>query len=357
MEAMRRWRTLAWLDDRLGLTPLAELARKKEVPAHRHSVWYYFGGMTLFLFVVQVVTGALLLLYYRPSAEKAFESVQFIMGEVHFGWLVRSIHSWSANLMIATLFVHMFSVYLMKAYRPPRELTWVTGALLLFIVLGFGFSGYLLPWNKLAFFATKVGTEIAGVVPVIGHFLVRFLRGGDDVTGATLTRFYGFHVAVLPALTTFLLFVHLLLVQRKGMSVPPGLEGQSLKTMKFVPNFLLRDLMGWLIALGVLAALAAIFPWELGEKADPFASAPAGIRPEWFFVFMFQTLKLLPAKIGFVDGDVLGVTAFAIGGLFWLLVPFLDRRAAHGKRSPVFTLIGLIVLVYIVVMTVVGYVV
>jgi len=354
---MRRSGTLAWLDDRLGLTPLAELARKKEVPSHRHSLWYYFGGMTLFLFVVQVVTGALLLLYYRPSSEKAFESVQFIMGEVHFGWLVRSIHSWSANLMIATLFIHMFSVYLMKAYRPPRELTWVTGVLLLFIVLGFGFSGYLLPWNKLAFFATKVGTEIAGVVPVIGHFLVRFLRGGDDVTGATLTRFYGFHVAVLPALTTFLLFVHLLLVQRKGMSVPPGLEGKSLKTMKFVPNFLLRDLMGWLVALAVLAALAAIFPWELGEKADPFASAPAGIRPEWFFVFMFQTLKILPAKIGRLDGDVLGVTAFAIGGIFWLLVPFLDRKAARGAKSPVFTLIGLIVIVYIVVMTIVGYLV
>ncbi len=127
--------------------------------------------------------------------------------------------------------------------------------------------------------------------------------------------------------------------------------------MKFVPNFLLRDLMGWLVALAVLAALAAIFPWELGEKADPFASAPAGIRPEWFFVFMFQTLKILPAKIGPVDGDVLGVTAFAIGGLFWLLVPFLDRKAARGTKSPVFTVIGLIVIVYIVVMTVVGYLV
>ncbi|MBI3949084.1 MAG: cytochrome bc complex cytochrome b subunit [Acidobacteria bacterium] len=353
---MRGSEVLAWLDDRVGLEPLRELARKKEVPLHRHTIWYYFGGMTLFLFVVQVITGVLLLLYYRPSAETAFESVQFIMADVQFGWLVRSIHSWSANLMIATLFIHMFSVYLMKAYRPPRELTWITGALLLFIVLAFGFSGYLLPWNKLAFFATKVGTEIAGVVPVIGHFLVRFLRGGDDVTGATLTRFFGFHVAVLPALTTFILMVHLWLVQRQGMSVPLGLEAQNVKTMKFVPNFLLRDAMGWLVALGVLAALAAIFPWELGEKADPFAPAPAGIRPEWFFMFMFQTLKLLPAKVGFIDGEVLGVLAFGAGGLFWLLVPFLDRKAAWGERSPLFTLIGLVVLLYIVVMTVVGYV-
>jgi cytochrome b6 len=344
-----------WVNDRTHLEPLKALARKKEVPLHRHSIWYYFGGMTLFLFTIQVGTGILLLLYYRPSAENAFESVQFIMTEVRFGWLVRSIHSWSANLMIATMFIHMFSAYLMKAYRPPRELTWVSGALLLFIVLGFGFSGYLLPWNKLAFFATKVGTDIAGVVPFVGNFLLRFLRGGDEVTGATLTRFFGFHVAVLPALVTVILFAHLFFVQQRGMSVPPSLESKALKTMKFVPNFLLRDLMGWLIALGALAALSAIFPWELGEKADPFASAPAGIKPEWFFMFMFQTLKYLPAKIGPVDGEVMGILAFGLGGLFWFLVPFLDRKTAQGKSSPWFTIIGILILLYIAALTIVGY--
>ena len=174
-----------WLDERLSISSLTKLADKKEVPLHRHSIWYYFGGMTLFLFVVQVTTGILLLLYYRPSAENAFESVQFIITEVKFGWLIRSIHSWSANLMIATLFIHMFSVFFLRAYHKPREITWVSGAVLLFIVICFGFSGYVLPWNKLAFFATKVGTEIAGVVPIVGHPVLRFLRGGDDVTGAT----------------------------------------------------------------------------------------------------------------------------------------------------------------------------
>src|SRR3954466_3235506 len=132
--------------------------REKTVPIHRHTIWYYFGGMTLFLFSIQVVTGILLLLYYRPTAESAFESVQFIMAEVQFGWLIRSLHSWSANLMILTLFIHMASVYLTRAYVRPREITWVTGVGLLVLVLGFGFSGYLLPWNKLAFFATQVGT-------------------------------------------------------------------------------------------------------------------------------------------------------------------------------------------------------
>jgi cytochrome b6 len=344
-----------WLDDRLGLEPLAAHAREKVVPLHRHSIWYYFGGMTLFLFGVQVLTGMLLLLYYRPGEDTAFESVQFIIADVPFGWLIRSIHSWSANLMIATLFIHMFSVYLLKAYRSPRELTWVSGTLMFFIVLGFGFSGYLLPWNKLAFFATKVGTEVTGVVPVVGHFMARLLRGGDYVNGATLTRFYGLHISILPLAAFGVLFVHLLLIQRMGMSVPRSVEGQQLKTVKFVPNFALRDLMGWLVILALLATLATLFPWELGEKADPFASAPAGIKPEWFFIFMFQTLKFLPAKIGPVDGEVLGVVAFGVAALFWLLVPFLDRKSARGEKSPVFTLIGVIALLYITVMTVVGY--
>src|SRR6185369_12240230 len=242
-----------WLDERLSVSALARAAKKKEVPLHRQSIWYYFGGMTLFLFVVQVVTGILLLLYYRPSAENAFESVQFIMTEVKFGWLIRSIHSWSANLMILTLFIHMFSVYFMRAYDRPREVTWVSGVVLLFLSICFGFSGYLLPWNEVSFFATKVGTEIAGVVPVVGKTMLRFLRGGDEVTGATLTRFFGFHVAVLPAMATVFIALHVLLVQLHGMSVPPSLKDQNVSKMKFIPNFLLRDLIGWILAIGVLA--------------------------------------------------------------------------------------------------------
>lgn len=342
----------SWLEERLPLQSWQEFLRKKEVPIHRHTLWYYLGGMTLFLFGVQVVTGILLLLYYRPSADEAFESVQFIMAEVRFGWLIRSIHSWSANLLMATLFLHMFSVFLLKAYRRPRELTWVTGVLLLFLALAFGFSGYLLPWNKLAYFATKVGSDIAGAVPLVGSFLLRFMRGGDDVTGATLTRFFGFHVAILPAITTLVLAAHLLLIQIHGMSVPVGLaHSWSGRTMKFIPHFLLRDILGWLIALAVLAALAALFPWELGEKADPFAPAPAGIRPEWYFLFMFQTLKYLPSHILSIEGETVGVVAFLLGALFWLLVPFLDRQSAQEKRSPLFTAIGVAVILYMAAMT------
>ena len=352
---MKRDAIQSWLDERLSISTLARTARKKEVPLHRHSIWYYFGGMTLFLFVVQVVTGILLLLYYRPSAENAFESVQFIMTEVKFGWLIRSIHSWSANLMILTLFIHMFSVFFMRAYNRPREITWLTGVMLLFISVGFGFSGYLLPWNEVSFFATKVGTDIAGVVPLVGKTLLRFLRGGDEVTGATLTRFYGFHVAVLPAMATVFIGIHVLLVQLHGMHVPDRYRN-TYRRMKFFPNFLMRDLIGWIVAIGVLAALAALFPWELGVKADPFAPAPAGIKPEWYFLFMFQTLKYIPAKLWFIDGEVVGILFFILAGAVLFAIPFINRSPEkHPRRDLLFKVFGVIALLFIVVMTIVGY--
>ncbi len=353
----RHGRLWMWLDQRVGLKDLEKLARKKEIPVHRHSIWYYLGGMTLFLFIIQALTGILLLLYYRPSAEEAFESIQFLMAEVQFGWLIRSIHSWAANLMILTLFVHLFSVLLLKAYRPPREITWFSGMALLGLALGFGFTGYLLPWNELAYFATKVGTEITSAVPGIGGFAGRLLRGGDEVTGATLTRFYGIHVAILPATAVALLGLHLYLVQRHGMSVPPGVErkGGAARVMPFVPNFLLRDIVGWLTVLAILTALAAYFPAELGRKADPFLPAPAGIKPEWYFMFMFQTLKYLPSHILGIEGEIVGILGFGLGGLFLLLIPVLDRRTARGQPSRLFTWIGIAIILFMVLFTVLGY--
>jgi cytochrome b6 len=243
--------------------------------------------MALFLFLVQVTTGILLLLYYRPSASEAFESIQYIMAEVPFGWLIRSIHAWGANLFVGAVFLHLLSVYFLKAYRAPREMTWISGVLLLFVTLGFGFSGYLLPWNTLSYFATKVGTDVPAQVPVIGDLLSRILRGGSDVTGATLSRFYGIHVAILPAITTLLLGLHVYLVQRHGMSTPLSVDRKKARPMPFFPDFLLRDMVGWLVAIGLLAALSAFLPWELGVKADPFSPAPAGIRPEWTLVFFY----------------------------------------------------------------------
>src|SRR6266540_3143330 len=295
--ATRSSRWAEWLEERLGWRAVQKAVEHKEVPRHRHTIWYYFGGMTLFLFSVQVATGILLLLYYRPSAEAAFESVQFIMTEVQFGWLIRSVHSWSANLMIATAFIHMFSA----------------------------------------------------------PFLLRFLRGGDEVTGATLTRFFGFHVAILPALTTVVLGLHLYLVQKHGMSVPPGMQEDKVARMKFYPNFLLRDLVGWLAAVTVLAALAALFPWELGEKADAFASAPAGIKPEWYFVFMFQTLKYIPSKVLGIDGELLGISFFGLLALLLIATPFLASGKGRRGRLDLLALAGGAALIYILALSALAY--
>jgi cytochrome b6 len=354
----RTARLAAWLEERVPVAPLRENLSHKTVPAHRYTVCYYLGSMTLFFFMVQVVTGILLMLYYRPSAGEAFESVEFLMTTVPFGWLIRSIHSWSANLMVFFAFLHLATVYWMKAYRPPRELTWVTGCVLLFLAMGFGFSGYLLPWNQLAFFATKVGTDIAGAVPLIGDTLLRFLRGGDQVTGGTLSRFYGWHVAILPAITVMLLGLHLIMVQIQGMSVPPRQkeEAKRRRPMRFFPEFALRDAFGWTLALGVLATLAALFPWELGEKADPFAPAYADIKPEWYFMFMFQTLKLVPGgEVAGVEYEAIPILLFGLAGLILVLVPFLDRGVQRDGRSPLFTAAGLVAIIFIVVMTAWGY--
>lgn len=347
-----------WLNDRLHLQGLRTFLAHKTVPIHRHSIWYYCGGVTLFLFGLQVVTGILLLLYYRPTQEAAFASVQFIMTHVPFGWLVRSAHSWGANLMVLAAFVHLFSVYFMRGYRSPREFTWLSGLVLLGLVLGFGFSGYLLPWNELAFFATKVGTDIVRAVPFIGHEVMVFLRGGEEVSGATLTRFFGFHVALLPMIATLVLIFHLILVQVHGMSEPLSREGRRRRErhLPFYPHFVLREAMAWLGVLGVLIALATYFPWELGVKADPYTSAPEGIKPEWYFTFVSQTFKYIPAKIWRFEGEQVGIIFFLLGGIFLLLVPFLDWRAKQGMPSRLFTAMGVVIVAYMVVMIILAYV-
>ena len=175
----------AWLQERFYVVmPVIDYLKKKEVPKHRLSFWYYFGGLGLFFFMVQIVTGLLLMQYYKPTTAEAYASFVFLQQEVSFGWLIRQIHAWSANLMVLMVFVHMFSSFFMKSYRKPRELMWLTGSVLFVLTLGFGFTGYLLPWNEIAFFATQVGTEVPKVAPG-GAFIVNILRGGEEVSGAT----------------------------------------------------------------------------------------------------------------------------------------------------------------------------
>ena len=341
----------AFIEARFPIRGLTEFAAHKTVPVHRHSVWYYWGGMTLALVGVQVVSGVLLLLYYRPSAQESFESVRFIMTRVQFGWLVRSVHAWAANLAIFCAFVHLASVFFLKAYRPPRELSWVTGVLLFYLLLGFGFTGYLLPWNTLAFFATKVGTEIAGVVPVLGPILQVLLRGGDEVGDLTLTRFFWLHVAVLPLGLLSLLGLHLVMIQAQGMSKPLSVKHE--RSMPFFPNFFLRDLLAWALVLGGLLCVSVYWPASLGDKADPFAPTPAGIKPEWYFLWMFETLKLFPSHVLGLEGELLAVGLTGLAGAALLAVPWLDRPARQGRAHWLVWAIGWLGVSYIVGMT--GY--
>lgn len=340
----------SFFKQRYSLGGLTDLATHKAVPLHRHTFWYYWGGMTLALIGTQIASGLLLLLYYRPSAEGAFESVRFIMTRVEFGWLVRSVHAWSAHLAILSAMVHLASTFFLKAYRPPRELTWVTGVLLFYLLMGFGFTGYLLPWNTLAFFATKVGTEIAGIPPVVGPALQTFLRGGGDVTEVTLTRFFWLHIAVLPALLAGILLAHLFMIQIQGMSKPPSVKAD--RSMPFFPNFFLRDLVAWTLALGVVLSLSVYWPATLGEKADPFAPTPEGIQPEWYFLWMFQTLKLFPSHWLGMEGELIAVALTGLAGLLLLLVPWLDRPARKGRSHWAARLAGLLGLGYVLGMTV-----
>jgi cytochrome b6 len=202
---------------------------------------------------------------------------------------------------------------------------------------------------------------MAASVPLIGHHLARFLRGGEDVGGATLTRFFGFHVAVLPGLATLLLLLHLALVQKFGISSPPWVENDyrrrnaPIPQMPFFPNFFLRELMAWYAALGVLGCLAALFPWELSEKADPFASAPAGIRPEWYFLAPFYTLKLIPSHVGFIEGELLGLFAFALLALAWVALPFWATNQEGLDRARLVTGAGVLLLAYLVTFSILGY--
>jgi len=346
-----------WVDERLGLTELAAFARHKTVPVHSQSFWYYWGGISLFLFLVQCFTGVLLLVYYRPGAE-AFESVRQITFVMHFGWLIRSAHAWSANLMIFSIVVHMFSVFFMKAYRKPRELGWLSGMALLGIATVFGFSGYLLPMDELSYFATKVGLEIPASIPWIGTAIANMLRGGPEVSEFTVQRFFALHVVVLPALFLPLLGFHLWLVQKHGNAVPPSEEAKPAserKSMPFMPNFLRKDLAMWLISLNILALLASVFPWTLGKQYDALAPAPLGIHPEWYFMSPFEMLKLLGNILPGAIGEIAGMLLVGVALVLWLLIPFYDSTSASGRRGRNAHYFGLLAVFALLTTTLIGY--
>jgi len=208
-----------WLNERLGWRAVWTAVFARQAPKVN---WFYtLGSATLFVAISQIVTGILLTIYYVPTPDHAYDSVVYITAQVPFGWLIRGIHHWGASAMIVLCVLHLLRTFLYGAYKFPREMTWLTGVVLLLIVIGFGFTGYLLPWDQKAYFATTIGTEIANVVPIVGPYLLRIARGGQDISALTLARFFGVHIWVLPAALGLFIAVHIYLVIRNGISAPP----------------------------------------------------------------------------------------------------------------------------------------
>jgi quinol-cytochrome oxidoreductase complex cytochrome b subunit len=215
-------KTFDWLDERLGLKTIYATVLDRKVP--KVNWWFTLGSASLFLFILQGITGIMLTVYYVPSPDHAYDSIQYIMTGVSYGWLIRGIHHWGASLMVLIVFFHMLRTFYFGAYKYPREFTWVTGVFLLLLTLGMGFTGYLLPWNQRAYWATTVATSIAGTVPFIGNFINQVLRGGADLSAVTLARFFSVHIWWFPAMIAGLIGVHLYMVIRLGISSVPKEE-------------------------------------------------------------------------------------------------------------------------------------
>ena len=211
-----------WLDERIGWRQVWNAIFLRKIPKVN---WFYtLGSATLFVAVNQIVTGILLTIYYVPTPDHAYNSVQYITNTVTAGWLIRGLHHWGASAMVVLAVLHMLRVIFYGSYKFPREVTWFSGVFLLLVTIGFGFTGYLLPWDQKAYWATTVGTRIAGTPPLIGDFILRFVRGGEELSAITLARFFGTHVWVLPAILLLLLLIHMYLVIRLGISAVPKRE-------------------------------------------------------------------------------------------------------------------------------------
>ena len=322
-----------------------------------HTGWLHvFGSLSLLLFISQTITGILLLIYYRPTPDEAHKSIQAITADIQFGWLYRQLHAWGASVMILAVVLHMIRTYFWGAYKKPRELTWVTGVFIFIVVITFGFTGYLLPWNQISFWATTVGTESANKVPIIGEWLRYFIRGGDVVTGETLSRFFVVHVIILPWVLTGLIAVHLFLMRATNLSTlePVGEEKpmDPKYGIPFFPVHVCKESIVAVLLFAVLITLSVLSPWEIGEPADPLVT-PEHIKPEWYFLPSYQLLKYFEGPYG----AFFGIVACSIPFVLLIFWPFLDRsRHRHPRRRPIAVAVGLAGLLGAIVLGFLGHV-
>jgi ubiquinol-cytochrome c reductase cytochrome b subunit len=289
----------------------------EEIPAS--SGWHQvFGSVAMFLFMVQAFTGALLAFNYAPTPGDAYNSLRYILTELTGGRLMRGLHHWGASMIIVVVVLHMVQVFLYGAYKKPREATWMVGVVLLLLTLAYGLTGYLLPWDNRAYWGTVVTTQIAGQAPVLGPYLSRLLGGEGAIGVVTFARFYGLHVLLLPPATIFLMALHIFLVRKHGVAPLPGDEVKPQK--KFYPQQVFKDTVAIFIAFAILFMMAVAVRVPLEQLADPTDTSYIP-RPEWYFLFLFQTLKLFSGPLEVVGSVVLPGLAV----LVLILVPFIDR--------------------------------
>jgi len=312
------------------------------VPHHLKRWWFCLGGTPAYLFTIQVMTGILLTFYYVPEPGQAYESVSRITYDIQFGWIIRSIHKWSSHLMIIAVILHVMRTFFTGAYRRPRELNWMFGCGILMCTLIFGFTGYSLVYEQLSYWGATVAGNITQNAPLVGDFLARFMRGGDSIQENTLTRFFIFHIALLPVAITLLLVGHLTLIRLHGVTEFRFEEdkAQPVQHFPFFPNHLLTELIIGMVLACLLTLLVVVFPARMGPPADPF-STPAHIKPEWYFYFTFRWLKLTSLQVGIIGTGLAGGVL-----LFWPFIDrFLERKFAGKELSVWFGIVGVLLLI------------
>jgi quinol-cytochrome oxidoreductase complex cytochrome b subunit len=317
-------RVTDWLDRRTGIETAIRNFLDEDIPAS--TSWpQAFGSVALFLFLTQTFTGILLALNFAPTAGDAYNSLQYIVREVVAGQMIRGLHHWGATMMIIVVVLHMTQVFLCGAYKKPREATWHVGVLLLLLTLGFGLTGYLLPWDNRAYWGTVVTTQIGGSIPIVGSYLERLIGAEDGVGVVTFARFYGLHVQLLPAVTVLLIGIHIYLVRRHGITRPASDDRPD---RKFHPEQTFKDIVAVFVAFVILFALAIFARVPLERLADPTDSAFIP-RPDWYFLFLFQILKLFKGTLEPIGSFLL--PTLGVGLLF--ILPFVDRGRVRRIRE------------------------
>lgn len=319
---------------------------RRRVPAFV-GWWHSLGGISYFLFIVLVVTGVLLSVHYRPSVQEAYPSIQHIVSDVTFGWLVRDVHRWASTLIVVIVLAHMARVFVEAAYLPPRETNWMVGVLLLFLVMAFGGTGYLLPWDQWAYWTVAEALAALEHIPLLGAFAAELIRGDPIVSGATLSRFFAAHVIVLPWVSLVLLSFHFALVRRQGPAPPEQLTpAQSGPGRPFFPYHLLRSFIVVALTSAILITLAVLAPRPIGELANP-EILPETMRSTWVVVDVSRALTYLLGGWGF--------TLFLLLGVALAMVPLLHRtRDRRLRQRPRATAVGLVFIIVFVLAWAIG---